>query len=117
MWNVPWGEELQADEVVLSLASSPRGLDVLDAYHHILHRGSGLEPDGMHRVGCQRPRRFNQRPTSAEIDQRQLFQARNRAAQAPDDLEPWLASPVTHCTTNSRRRRAARPEFLPAKDL
>jgi len=39
MWNVPRGEELQADEVALSLASSPGGLDVLDADHHILRRG------------------------------------------------------------------------------
>ena len=52
MWNVPWGEELQADEVALSLASSPSGLDVPDTYHHVLHRGSGLQPDGMHRLGA-----------------------------------------------------------------
>ena len=109
MWNVPWGEELQADEVALSLASSPSGLDVPDAYHHVLHRGSGLQPDGMHRLGCQRPRRFNQRPASAEVDQRQLVQARNRAAQAPDDLEPRLASPdhsLHNLLSKAARRRA-----------
>ncbi len=113
MWNGPWGEELQADKVALSLASSPGGLDVLDPYHHVLHRGSGLEPDGMHRLGCQRPRRFNQRPTRAEVDQRQLLETRNRAAQSSDDLEPWLASPITHCTTHFERRYAARPESRP----
>lgn len=112
MWNVPWGEELQADEVVLSLASSPSGLDVLDADHHVLHRGPRLQPDRMHRIGRQRPWRFNQRTAGAQVDERQLVEARDRAAQSSDDLEPWLASPVTHCTTHPGRRRAAGPEFF-----
>jgi len=68
MWNVPWGEELQADEIALTLAGSPCGTDVPYANHHLLHGRAGLEPDGVHRLGRQRPRRLDQRPTGAEVD-------------------------------------------------